>query len=107
MAGFRIRIHPSAYLDIESAADWIAENAAPEKAVEWLEALHECIDTLKSFPERCPRAKESGKWGPEELRQLLFQAYPSKYRILFHVSGDTVHVLQVRHGSRRWMHEGN
>lgn len=51
-------------------------------------------------------APENGKWGPEKLRQLLFQDYPSKYRILFPMDGDRVHVIQVRHDARRWFHEG-
>ncbi len=105
MSSFRVQIHPTAFEDIDSATDWIALKAGPEKVAEWLDSLHACVETMKTFPERCPLAKESGKWGPEKLRQLLFQAYPSKYRILFHIAGDVVHVLQVRHGARRWMHK--
>jgi plasmid stabilization system protein ParE len=105
IAKFTIQIHPPAYEDINEAADWIAENVSNEKAIEWLDAIFCCIDSLKKMPERCPLAPENGKWGPEELRQLLFQDYPSKYRILFHLIDETVHVLQVRHGTRRWLHE--
>ncbi|MAS05952.1 MAG: hypothetical protein CL534_14910 [Ahrensia sp.] len=57
------------------------------------------------MPERCPLAPENGKWGTEELRQLLYQEYPSKYRILFHIADNTVHILQVRHGARRYLHQ--
>lgn len=65
------------------------------------------IETLNQMPERCPYAPENGLWGTEELRQLLFQRHPSKYRILFHIdlSTDTVHVLQIRHDAKRYLHE--
>lgn len=99
------RLHPTALEDIERAALWIAEKVSADKAGEWTRELLRCIQTLENMPERCPLAPENGRWGPEELRQLLFQSYPSKYRILFHVRDDVVHVLQVRHGARRGMDE--
>lgn len=65
------------------------------------------IDSLSRMPGRCPQAPENGLWGKEEIRQLLFDEYPSTYRILFVVSEHTneVHVLNVRHGARRYLHE--
>ena len=77
-----------------------------KKAIEWTNAIYDSIDSLEKLPERCPLAPENGEWGSEELRQLLFAEYPSKYRVIFHVAEKTVHVLQVRHGARRWMQEG-
>lgn len=73
-----IRIHDTALKDIDSAASWIAEKVSAGKASEWIDSLFDTIDTLTEMPERCPLAPENGKWGPEELRQLLFQNYPSQ-----------------------------
>ncbi len=67
--------------------------------------LRKEIDTLKTMPERCPYAPENGLWGNEELRQLLFQQYPSKYRIIYTVQKNKVQILNIRHGARRFLHE--
>ena len=104
-ASFEIGIHPLALQGIEDAVAYISEHHSPEKAAEWADKLFDAIDSLGSMPDRCPLAPENGKWGDEELRQLLFQEYPSTYRILFHIDQNRVHVLQVRHGARRWLHE--
>ncbi len=76
-----------------------------EKISEWLKSLRMDIDTLKILPERCPYAPENGLWGDEELRQLLFQRYPSKYRVIFTLSELTVRVLHIRHGAKRYLYE--
>ena len=60
---------------------------------------------LSTLPERCAYAPENGLWGDEVLRQLLFQDYPSKYRIIFTVRRDSVQILNIRHGARKFMHE--
>jgi plasmid stabilization system protein ParE len=62
------------------------------------------IATLANFPERCGLAPESEHFD-EEIRQLPYGKRPNVYRILFVIRGDTVHVLHVRHGSRRFLHE--
>ena len=104
MEGFRIVIEPTAFEDIEEVLRWLSEKA-PYKVAEWLSNLHKTIGTLADMPDRCPLAPENGRWGPEELRQHLFDEYPSKYRILFVIVEETVHIVQVRHGARQWMHE--
>jgi len=49
---------------------------------------------------------ENGLWGKKTIRQLLFTGYSSKYRILFTIEAQQVRILNIRHGARRWMHEG-
>ena len=106
MTEYRIEIDPRDVEDIESATEWLLEHA-PHKVSEWLGALETTIGTLKTMPHRRSHAPENGRWEADiELRQLLFDAYPSKYRIIFTIiEVDTVRVLQVRHGSRPFMHE--
>lgn len=70
--------------------------------------LGEILEGLGHLPERCPYAPENGLWGKDELRQPLFQNYPSKYRIISTVSSSRVLILNIRHGARRYLHdEGN
>lgn len=105
MTVYRIEIDPRAAEDIDQATAWLAEQA-PQKVGEWLEALETDIRLLRTLPERCPLAPENGRWESElELRQLLFDRFPSPYRVLFSIVGNTVRVLQVRHGSRRFLFE--
>jgi plasmid stabilization system protein ParE len=95
---------PSAEWDIEDVIDWLNQHA-PEKTGEWLDSLKSTIQKLATLPERCPLAPENGLWGEEELRQLLFREYPSQYRIIFSIADDTVRILSIRHGARRYLYE--
>jgi len=101
---YEIVFAPTAREDLEEILQWL-DQEAPEKVSEWYAAIKVTIQSLSRMPDRCPLAPENGLWGDEELRQLLFQNYPSKYRILFHVSGSTVQILNIRHGARRFLHE--
>lgn len=104
MEEYEIVFAPTAREDLQSALEWLEANA-PEKVGQWYESIKVCIRTLAHLPRRCPLAPENGLWGEEELRQLLFQEYPSKYRIIFTVKKNTVRVLNIRHGARRFLHE--
>ena len=105
MTVYRIEIDPKAPEDIDQATVWLAAQA-PHKVGDWLEALEAEIRSLSTLPERCPLAPENGRWGSElELRQLLFDRFASTYRVIFTIVGNTVRVLQVRHGSRRYLFE--
>ena len=104
MQEYEIVFAPTAYEDLKQILQWL-EQEAPAKVFEWYAAIKAEIQTLSQMPERCPIAPENGLWGEEELRQLLFQNYPSKYRIFFHVSVNSVHILSIRHGARRFLHE--
>ncbi len=104
MEEYEIVFAPTAHEDLLEVLQWLEEKA-PEKVSEWYGAIKTAIQSLSQMPERCPKAPENGLWGEEELRQLLFQAYPSKYRIIFHVCDRSVHILNIRHGARRYLHE--
>lgn len=104
MQEYEIVFAPSAQEDLENIASWLSENA-PHKLEEWLLAMRADVETLTLLPERCPLAPENGLWGNEELRQHLFQDYPSKYRVIFTIEGEQVRILNIRHGARRFLHE--
>jgi hypothetical protein len=59
----------------------------------------EAIFSLDSFPERAPLAPESKSFN-REIREVFHGRRQYKYRILFTVTKNEVHVLHVRHGAR-------
>ena len=98
MTRYRVIILPSAERDIGEAYEWIAERE-PDAAVRWYNRLLETILSLDVFPERGPFAPES-KFLNAEIRELFHGRRQHKYRILFTVTENEVHVLHVRHGAR-------
>ena len=97
---------PTAAEDLADILKWL-EDEAPQAVREWHGSIKAQIETLKRLPKRYPLALENALWGNEPIRQLLFKGYPSKYRILFTVKGQQVQILNIRHGARQWMHEGD
>jgi toxin ParE1/3/4 len=71
---------------------------APLAGIRWLRGFYRAIDSLESFPERCPFAPER-LFLEEDLRHLIFKSH----RIIFQVNKQRkeVHILEVRHGRRR------
>jgi len=88
---FKVVIESEAEEDLKEAARWIAQRS-PDKAALWYFDAMEAIESLENFPARCPPAPESEKFGVQ-IRHLIF----GKYRILFIIDDETVHVLRVRH----------
>lgn len=95
---YRIILQPEAYEGMERAYTYF-EQDSPERAHRWAAGLMDAIDSLKTFPARCPRAPED-RFFPQEIRQLLYGKGGSIYRILFTITGDTVSVLHIRHSAQ-------
>lgn len=98
---YRVVIETRAIRDIDEAAGWIAAQAS-ESAERWFNAIEAEIQSLARFPERCPRAREDGTF-KYELRQLIYGRRHGRYRVIFTIQKDAVHVLHVRHGARPTM----
>ena len=98
MTRFEVIILPAAARDIDNAYTWISEQNA-DAAARWYNRLMEVIFSLDTFPERCPLAPESKSF-KQEIREIFHGRRQHKYRILFTVSENEVHVLHVRHGAR-------
>ena len=92
---YRVLIQPPAAEDLDAEYRWIARQSA-ERADAWLRGAIDAIQTLMSFPRRCPLAPEDDVFDVE-IRQLLY----GNFRILFTVEADLVRILHVRHGARR------
>ena len=98
MKHYQVIILPAAERDIGEAYEWLAELDA-EAAIRWYNRLLEVIFSLDTFPERCPLAPES-EFFNAEIREIFYGRRQYKYRILFTVGENEVHVLHVRHGAR-------
>ena len=98
MKRYPVIVLPAAERDIGEAYKWLAEQDE-EAAIRWYNRLMEVIFSLDTFPERCPLAPEN-KFLKTEIREIFHGRRQHKYRILFTVSENEVHVLHVRHGAR-------
>ncbi len=98
---FTVIIQPPAEAEIERAYLTIAAEA-PETAARWYNGLWDAIESLSLLPARCAVAPESDVFGLE-IRQLLYGRKRRRYRVLFTVADDDVHVLHFRHWAQRPM----
>ncbi len=103
MTHYTVIILPSAEREMGEAYKWLAEQNA-EAAARWYNQLIEVVLSLNIFPTRCPLAPES-KFLDREIREIFHGRRQHKYRILFVVTEQEVHVLHVRHGARRVLGE--
>ena len=97
---YQVIVQPTAADEIDAAFVFIAKHSSVANAEAWFNRLDDQIQTLSSFPNRCPSAPEIAYFA-EEIRQLLVEPY----RVLFTVAGKRVHVLHVRHMARRAISE--
>lgn len=93
-ARYSIEITRVAERDIEAIWDYIADDN-PENASAFIMRLETQIEMLEQFPERCPLIPENEFLG-SAYRHLLF----GSYRTIFRISGQSVIIMRVIHGSR-------
>lgn len=93
-AKFRVEITRSAEKDVEGIWAYISADSPAEAAI-FVSKLEEHLSALERFPFRCPLIPENALLGTEN-RHLLH----GDHRAIFRVSGKTVYILRVIHGSR-------
>ena len=98
MKRWNVIVELPARRDIADAHLWLMERE-PDAAERWFNSIYDTIGSLEIFPERCPLAPESKSF-KQGIREIFHGRRQNKYRILFTVSGNEVHVLHVRHGAR-------
>ena len=76
------------------------EKLAEAATLEWFDGLCDAIESLAGFPSRCALAPEPAL-RRKGIRQLLYGEGRSIYRILYHVKGEDVQILTIRHGHLR------
>ena len=95
MRVFNVDISPTAEDEIEHYVHEIAKDSI-RNALKWYGEIMNKIYSLDKSPTRCPYADEM-TFHDYEIRNLLF----GNYRILFHIKGQTVQVLHVKHGKMK------
>jgi plasmid stabilization system protein ParE len=98
---YKVVFDPHAQQEAVEAADYIALSA-PASAAKWFEGLERIIESLRTMPHRCSRARECETLGVE-LRHYIYYSH----RIIFRIeeSAKIVRILHVRHGARRALGE--
>jgi plasmid stabilization system protein ParE len=84
-----------AVMDAEEARAQIALRD-PDYAERWITELDGVFEKLAEFPNRHPLAPESPRVA-FAVRQILV----GRYRVLFAVRGDSVHIMRIRHSAKR------
>ena len=100
---FQVKTTRSAELQIETAYLWLKKRNFTY-ADEWFKGLMNAMASLQEKPRRCSLATESGVFS-EEVRQLLYGKSRNRYRVLFTIREDIVHILFVRHTSQALLTE--
>jgi toxin ParE1/3/4 len=89
----RIAWTPSAAADLEQISDYLFERSH-EAATIVVRRIYEAASILKQFP-------SSGRPGRKEgTRELVVTGLP--YLVVYDVDGQTIRVLRILHGARRW-----
>jgi plasmid stabilization system protein ParE len=93
-AKLRVRISRAAERDVEDIWSFIAQDS-PKEAGQFVARLEEQLTTPEQFPERCSLIPEN-----EILRTRYRHLLYGNYRTVVRVTGRTVYVLRIIHGSR-------
>jgi plasmid stabilization system protein ParE len=99
---YRVEVSAAALDSIREYVRFIAvKRKAPLSAERWLETINRAIDSLASFPTRCPLAPEDRLVSYEVRSRIV-----GDYLILSNVdeAAKKVYVIGFRHGRRRPRH---
>ncbi len=106
---YPIRVRPAARRDIQDAYNRLAEFPGAELANRWYDGLIELFAELATYPDRYAAARES-KLFRKDVHVVLhsLSSRSAVYRVLYTIEdanddAPTVHILSVRHGSRKPM----
>lgn len=94
---FKVELSPCAERDIAVAFDYIRVDS-PGNAVKWRRRLEEKLRILERMPHSFGTAPEDND-AQADVRQLIF----GQYRVLYTVREQTVFILTIRHGARRFL----
>ncbi|QUY42493.1 type II toxin-antitoxin system RelE/ParE family toxin [Acaryochloris marina] len=95
---YQVIVQSRALRDIEEIFRWLADQMGPDAANKWYDELQSAIESLATFPNRCPLALEA-KSLKREVRQLMV-GKRKQFRVLFIVQNSRVAVVHVRHSRR-------
>jgi len=91
---FSVYITQSAQNDLEHIFFYIAADNI-NNAKKFILEQEERINSLDTFPERCPYIQENNYFGTN-YRHLVHK----KYRAVYKIVGESVYILRVVHGAK-------
>jgi plasmid stabilization system protein ParE len=92
---YQLVLTREAQVDAIEICYWLSETSV-EFVLRWYADFEDAVDSLQTFPLRCPLARDS-QVERRDVRQLLF----GQYRLLFAVEGNVVTVLNVFHQKQK------
>jgi len=95
---YQVKLTTYAKSEIESIYLW-QKKYDRNYADSWFRGLMNTIATLQEKPLRCAFARENDDF-MEEIRQLIYGKGSNRYRIIFVIEGNLVHILSIRHGNK-------
>lgn len=72
---FRVEFSAQAEGDADLILEWLISQHAGENGSQWFLALDDALESLATFPARCPLAPEAVRF-PFEVRQLFYGQTP-------------------------------
>ena len=96
---FRVKFLPRAKHDLETIYRRVTEEA-PLQGAAWFNGFECSINSLHRLPERCPVAARLSTQS-DIVRRLHYGRYPHVYTVYYHLVGQTVEIMHIRHGARR------
>jgi plasmid stabilization system protein ParE len=100
---FSLEITITALMELQEAFDWLWQYS-PKAAEKWQSGLLQAIESLAENPLRYPLAHESASL-EKEIREMLHGKRRRVFRILYEIREQTVYVVRIRHGARKFLDE--
>ena len=95
---YRVIVSPEAFEELDGFIHYIANDQhSPLVALRWLKKALAALQTLQTFPHRCPPAPEN-EFSQYTIRMLVVDRCLFLYRV--DEENQTVRVLRFRHGSQ-------
>jgi plasmid stabilization system protein ParE len=90
----RIEWSQAAVADLQAITDWIEQDRGIETAIRIARHIYEAVQSLRTMPYR-------GRYGRiENTLELVLPRLP--YLVVYQISEERLHVLNVLHGAQRW-----
>jgi len=91
-----VEITKIAESDIQEIFEYIARDSQ-SAAIGWIEEIERQIDSLETFPLRCPIIPEAQELGSgDKYRHILY----GNYRTIFTIYASGVMIMRVFHGAK-------
>jgi plasmid stabilization system protein ParE len=88
----RLRTHPGARRDLDTAVNWYIAEAGSPTAARFLDEVERLKAVIVEYPHLGTPARSGA-------RSLIFRSFP--YSLVYRVRGDTIQVIAFAHHSRR------